>query len=160
MTAFMETARRWWWGRTGRERQMLTVMGALLLIVGVWLLVVRPAWAWKSEAAGRRDQARMALIQVERGVARLAPGARATGGAVPVDLEPVIVASATAAGVTISTGMDEGGGLGFRAENVSSAGLFGWLAGLKASHGLGVTRLAVVENADATLSAEGAFARE
>lgn len=160
MSALLEPATRWWWSRTERERQMLAVMALIAAGVLVWLLVVRPAWAWREAAADRRAEARVTLLQVDAGVRRL-PRVLDAGTALksaPSDIEPLVRQSAEAAGLVITTGMDPTGGLGFRADRTTSAQLFPWLAALKAQHGLEVSRLAVVENADATLQVDGGFA--
>lgn len=157
MSAFFEPATRWWWSRTDRERQMLVVMAFIAAAVLAWLLVVCPAWAWREAAAGRRAEARTTLLQVEAGVRRLAPNAdgdQRTKSAAS-DIEPLVSQSAQAAGLAITTGMDPSGGLGFRADRTTSGQIFPWFAALKAEHGLEVSRLAVVENADATLQVDG-----
>lgn len=159
MTALFDPATRWWWSRTHRERQMLAVMALIAAGVFLWLLVVRPAWAWREAAAERRAEARATLLQVDAGVRRLPknPDA-AVAKTAPTDIEPLVRQSAEAAGLVITTGMDPSGGLGFRADRTTSAQLFPWLMTLKAEHGLEVSRLAVVENADATLQVDGGFA--
>lgn len=159
MIALFEPATRWWWSRTDRERQMLAVMALIAAVVFVWLLVVRPAWAWREAAAERRAEARTTLLQIDAGVRRLpkSPNAAAAARTIPTDIEPLIRQSAEAAGLVITTGMDSSGGLGFRADKMTSVQLFSWLMTLKAEHGLEVSRLAVVENADATLQVDGGF---
>lgn len=159
MSTLFDPATRWWWSRTDRERQMLAVMALIAAGVLVWLLVVRPAWNWREAAAERRAEARVTLLQVDAGVRRLprTPGGGSLKSA-PSDIEPLVRQSAEAAGVVITTGMDPTGGLGFRADGTTSAQVFPWLAALKAEHGLEVSRLAVVENADATLQVDGGFA--
>lgn len=160
MSGFLEPVTRWWWSRTDRERQMLAVMALIAAAVLAWLLILRPAWAWRAAAAERRTEARSTLLQVDAGVRRLA---QKTDGATaaqtgPTDIEPLVIRTAEAAGVIITTGMDPSGGLGFRADRTTSAQIFPWLTALKAQHGLEVSRLTVVENADATLQVEGGFA--
>lgn len=158
MSTFFEPATRWWWSRTERERQMLAVMALIAAGVLVWLVVVRPAWAWREAAAERRAEARISLLQVDAGVRRLprVPGG-ATLKSAPSDIESLVRQSAEAAGLVVTTSMDPSGGLGFRVDRTTSAQLFPWLAALKAEHGLEVTRLSVVENADATLQVDGGF---
>lgn len=159
MSALFDPAARWWWSRTERERQMLAVMMLLIAGVLVWLLVVRPAWNWREAAAERRGQARLTLLKVDAGVRRLPrePGRNASGAS-QSEIEPLVRQSAEAAGIVITTGMDPEGGLGFRADTTTSAQVFPWLAALEADHGLEVSRLAVVENADASLQVDGGFA--
>lgn len=159
MTRLFEPARRWWWSRTDRERQMLAVMVLLVAAVLAWLAVVRPAVAWREVAAERRVEARETLLKVDAGLRRLSRQPKDSPAA-PADATrraDLVTQTASAAGVSITTGMDASGGLGFRAERTTSAQLFPWLAKLQAEHGFEVSRLTVVENADATLQAEGAF---
>jgi general secretion pathway protein M len=159
MTAILVSLNRWWWSRTARERQMLAVMLVLLVGVAAWLLVIKPAWAWREDAAMRHADARSGAAHVQSGLARLGTEAKGGEATARADIAPLVESSAQAAGLSITTGMDAAGGLSFRAEKATSAQLFGWLAGLKADHGLDVDHLAVIENADATLSAEGGFAQ-
>lgn len=150
----------WWDGRTVRERRMLAVMVLLLAAVFVWLAVVRPALMWRAEAAHQRAIAQADLAFVHAGLGQLTPkpaGAPATADA--GGLEPLVVQTAQAAGLTVTTGMDPSGRLGFRIANGSSAAVFGWLAGLQTAHGVEVVSLGVVENTDATLQVEGGLAR-
>ena len=157
MSDIIGKARAWFDGRTVREQQMLGVMVLVIALCAIWLLIIQPLWAWKAEAAERRVQAEtdMAYVQAQVG----AVPKRATSAADGTAIEPLVVKAAQAAGLTIVTGMDQSGSFGFSAANVSSAALFGWLAELKTRHGIDAVRLDIVENADATLTAEGALAR-
>ncbi|QIF81675.1 MULTISPECIES: type II secretion system protein GspM [Brevundimonas] len=159
MSAVFDPATRWWWSRTDRERQMLAVMVLLIAGVLIWLVVVRPMWSWREAAAERREEARITLLKVDAGVRRLSRdlGREGSKGS-SADIEPVIRQSAEVAGLVVTTGMDPSGGLGFRVDSTTSAQIFPWLAALKDEHGLEVSRLAVVENADATLQVDGGFA--
>lgn len=150
----------WWDGRTPRERRMLAVMAVLLAAMFVWLAVIRPALTWRAEAAHQRTIAEADLAAVHAGLGQLEPkpaGASATTDA--GGLEPLVIQTAGAAGLTITTGMDPSGRLGFRVASGSSAAIFGWLAGLQTAHGVEVVSLGVVENTDATLQVEGGLAR-
>lgn len=158
MSGLYGSLAQWWESRTVREQRMLMVMGAALGVFLVWLLVVRPALGWQSAAAERRLAAANELTDVRAGLVRLARAP--TAATAPAGgIEPVVQQAAAQAGLTITTAMDASGGLGFRASNASGAQLFGWLDALNRNHGLEVSRLSIAENADATLNAEGAFAR-
>ena len=156
MNGVIDSARAWFDGRTVREQRMLGLMVLVIVLCAVWLLIVQPLWAWKAEAAERRVQAETDLAFVQPQVGAL-PTATATSDGPAI--EPLAVQAAQTAGLTIVTGMDATGTFGFTAANVSSAALFGWLAELKSRHGIDAVRLDIVENADATLTAEGALAR-
>jgi general secretion pathway protein M len=162
MNGVVDNARAWFDGRTVREQRMLGLMVLVIVLCAVWLLVVQPLWTWKAEAAERRVQAEtdLALVQRQVGVLPKAKAkAKATATSDGPAIEPLAVQAAETAGLTIVTGMDATGTFGFTAANVSSAALFGWLAELKSRHGIDAVRLDIVENADATLTAEGALAR-
>ncbi|HZW16507.1 MAG TPA: type II secretion system protein GspM [Brevundimonas sp.] len=147
-----------WDGRTRRERQMLTVMALLVAAVVVWLGIVRPLDGWRHEAAGDRARAEAHLIEVRTALTRLASGTEGEGRATDArGLEPMLLQTAEAAGLQLTTGMDPSGRFGFRAANAPSAAVFGWLAALQTTHGLQPVSLSVVENADASLQVEGAF---
>lgn len=158
MTAASATLMGWWDGRTVRERRMLAVMSALIVAVLAWLLVVRPAWGWRADAAERLATARAERTEVAAGLRALAPAAaRPPRAANAEGLEPLVRRTALAAGLTVDLGMDPDGGLGFRITGARSAQVFGWLAVLEADHDVQVRSLGVVENADATLNVEGAL---
>lgn len=155
MNAMIQSTSLWWDGRSVRERRMLAVMTLLIAGVLVWLLVVRPAWAWREAAAGRRVEATATLGRIESGLARRAPAARAAP--MPLaDVEQAARGAAEAAGVAgMTLSVDGQGGLAFEAAGVSSAALFGWLSTLKSEFGVDTRSLTVVENADASLDAQG-----
>lgn len=158
MNEVIDRARAWFDGRTVREQRMLGLMVLVIVLCAVWLLIVQPLWTWKAEAAERRVQAETDLAFVQRQVGAL-PNA-ATTSSDGSAIEPLAMQAARTAGLTIVTGMDATGTFGFTAANVSSAALFGWLTELKTRHGIDAVRLDIVENADATLTAEGALARQ
>jgi len=147
-----------WDGRTRREQRMLAVMALLVAAVVVWLGIVRPLTGWREQAADDRARAETRLVEVRTALTRLAP---ATGGkARTLDargLEPVVLQTAEAAGLQLTTGMDPSGRLGFRAANAPGAAVFNWLGALETTHGVQPVSLSVVENADASLQVEGAF---
>ena len=151
MASRMGSLMAWWDGRTLRERRMLAVMVLGILAVLAWLLVVRPAWSWRADAAQARAVAEADLAKVERVSSRLTPRGENT---VPVDIQAAVAEANAATGLTPVMGMSPDGGLGFTLTNVSTAAAFGWLADLHARK-VDVASLAVVENADATVSIEG-----
>lgn len=155
MSAIIGKVRAWFDGRTVREQRMLGFMVLVIALCAVWLLIIQPLWAWKADAAERRVQAEtdLAYVRAQVGAVPKRAAAAADGPAI----EPLAVQAAQTAGLAIVTGMDQSGSFGFTASNVSSAALFGWLAELKTRHGIEAVRLDIVENADATLTAEGAL---
>lgn len=150
----------WWETRTIREQRMLTVMAVLVGAVFFWLAVVRPMLGWRDQAATDRVAAETDLAWVQAGLRLTTPIAVARP-VIDVDgFEPLVLRTAEAAGLEVTTGMDASGRLGFRTPNASSSALFGWMSVLERDHGITVVSLGVVENTDATLQAEGALLRQ
>lgn len=146
----------WWDGRSVREQRMLTVMGLLIAAVLIWLLILRPAWAWREAAAERRVEATADLTRIEAGLAARAP--TKSGTPMPLaEVEQAARSAAEAAGLTVALSVDGEGGIAFDASGVTSAALFGWLASLKTEYGVETRDLTVIENADATLDASGSL---
>ena len=156
MNRMIQSIGLWWDGRSAREQRMLGIMGLLIAAVLIWLLVVRPAFAWREAAAERRIEATAGLTRIESGLAARAP--TKAGAAMPLaEVEQAARSAAEAAGLGVTLSVDEAGGIGFDAPGVTSAALFGWLASLKADYGVEARDLTVIENADATLDASGAL---
>ncbi|MBB3871392.1 type II secretion system protein GspM [Brevundimonas mediterranea] len=154
MNGLMSQAAAWWDGRTLREQRMLTVMGLAIAAVLVWLLIVRPAWTWRADAAEARAVAEADLALVQTATGRMV---RTDAASSDVDVAAVVAEVGSITGVTPVMGMSPDGGLGFSLTNVSSTAAFGWLAALH-DRKVEATTLNVVENADATISVEGALA--
>ena len=156
MNRMIQSIGLWWDGRSVREQKMLAIMGLLIAAVLIWLLVVRPAWAWREAAAERRIEATAGLTRIESGLAARAP--TKAGAAMPlVEVEQAARSAAEAAGLTVALTVDEAGGIAFDASGATSAALFGWLASLKTEYGVETRDLTVIENADATLDASGSL---
>ena len=156
MNAFndqVKAARVWWDGRTAREHVMLGVLGGVLALVLAWFLILAPLLAWKARAADRLD----AAVQTHA-LASAAAGIDTSGGVArtPAEIEALLTGSAVEAGVAVQVAV-EGGGVSFAVESVETARLFGWIAALERA-GLTIASLSVLENADATLQAQGAVA--
>ncbi|WP_395943815.1 type II secretion system protein GspM [Brevundimonas sp.] len=152
MNGLISQAAAWWDGRTLRERRMLMVMGLAVAAVLVWLLVVRPAWAWRADAAEARAVAEADLALVRTATGRLSGGETDA----EVDVSAVVAEVSAASALTPVMGMSADGGLGFSLTNVSSTAAFGWLGALH-ERKVETTTLNVIENADATISVEGAL---
>ena len=156
MTVFSEqvkAARVWWDGRTAREHVMLGVLGGVLALVLAWFLILAPLLAWKTGAADRLD----AAVQTHA-LASAAAGIDASGGVArtSADVEALLADSAAEAGVAVQV-TAASGGVSFAVESAETALLFGWIAALERA-GLTIASLSVLENADATLQAQGTVA--
>ncbi|MNE31640.1 General secretion pathway, M protein [compost metagenome] len=156
MNRMIQSIGLWWDGRSVREQRMLAVMGLLIAAVLIWLLIVRPAFAWRAAAAERRVEATASLTRIESGLAARTP--TKAGAPMPLaEVEQAARSAAEAAGLNVTLSVDEAGGIGFDAPGVTSAALFGWLSALKTEYGVDVADVTVIENADATLDATGAL---
>ena len=156
MNRMIQSIGLWWDGRSVREQRMLAVMGLLIAAVLIWLLIVRPAFAWRAAAAERRVEATASLTRIESGLAARTP--TKAGAPMPLaEVEQAARSAAETAGLNVTLSVDEAGGIGFDAPGVTSAALFGWLSALKTEYGVDVADVTVIENADATLDATGAL---
>ncbi len=90
--------RRWWAGRTSRERTLLSAMFVLAALVLAWLLLVRPLNAGLADARARHDLAVLNLAEVRAQAAaiRRIEGRRSPTLAEPLDA--LISRAATEAG--------------------------------------------------------------
>ena len=156
MNRMIQSIGLWWDGRSVREQRMLALMGLLIAAVLIWLLIVRPAFAWRAAAAERRVEATASLTRIESGLAARTP--TKAGAPMPLaEVEQAARSAAETAGLNVNLSVDEAGGIGFDAPGVTSAALFGWLSALKTEYGVDVADVTVIENADATLDATGAL---
>ena len=154
MNRMIQSIGLWWDGRSVREQRMLMVMGLLVAAVLIWLLVLRPAWAWREAAAERRVEATASLTRIETGLADQTP-TEAKAILALAEVEQAARSAAEAAGLSIVLSVDGQGGIAFDGSGVASAALFGWLSTLKTDYGVETRAVTVVENADATLDATG-----
>lgn len=153
MNAMIQSAGLWWSGRSVREQRMLGVMGALIIAVLAWLVVVRPAWGWREGAADRRLVAEARLHSIET---RLAQAVTKDRPAMALaDVEQAARASAETAGLEVVLSVARTGRIAFVAQGATAPVLFGWLAALNDDYHVTTRTLSVIENADATLDAEG-----
>lgn len=142
----------WLDGRTPRERIMLIVCGALLIGVLCWLLIYRPVAAWAEQAADSRFAAARDEAVVTAALAEVrAPADPDAAG----DITQKVQQTAVGHGLTPNLAMAANGDLGFTLAGAPVGPAFGWLADMERD-GLRVTSLSVVENADSTVTVEGA----
>lgn len=142
----------WLDGRTPRERVMLLGCTGLAAAVLCWLLIYRPLQAWRETAADQR----FAAVAEETAVASALSGAGASRPAALVgSINALVEATAAEAGVTPDLAMAANGDLGFAASSVPTGAAFVWLAAME-RQGLTITSLSVIENADSTVTVEGA----
>ncbi len=141
----------WWQGRSARERMLLAIMAALLALVLVWLLVVRPL-SDALDAAQRRHAA--AVVALAEARAQGAPVAAASAVAPSLPIDSLIGRSANEAGFTGARITAQGPARAHVAIDAARApALFGWIASLE-QQGLVVATLRARGNADRTLAME------
>jgi general secretion pathway protein M len=158
VNGLIDGARDWWAGRSQREQRMLAVMGGALALFFLWFAVVQPIVGWRAAAEERLIRARNEQAVIVDGLARL----KGRGGARPLAAAaalPVAEAAAAAAGLTPQLQPDgTGRRLAFTIDSAPAPAVLGWLAALERDHGMRVAELTVVENADATVQAQGTLA--
>lgn len=154
MMTVSNTLRQWWGDRTARERALLGVCGLLVVGTLLWLLVYRPVHAWREQAADARRASAVREAVVLSAIAEMAKAPATFEG----DLEVLVNQMAQQSGVSPVLGMAENGDLGFRLDSTPVQPAMRWLAALEQA-GARVTSLSVVENADATVTVEGAVSR-
>ena len=148
--------RGWFAQRSVREQRLLLAMGALFLIVFVWIGLFRPIGDRLSDARERHGQAVIALaatraqadliLSLQRAAAPLQPG---------VALDELVKRAAAEGGFTAAAVTADGAGrANISIGAVRPPAFFGWLADLQRRYGLVVDRLSVRTNGDATLSVE------
>ena len=138
----------WWEARSARERLLLGIMVALLALLLVWLIVVRPLADALDAARQRHGAAVVALAEAR---------ARTPAMAGPAAAEPadaIVARTASEAGFTGARIARQGAaGATVAVDAARPQALFGWVAAME-RHGLVVERLRAQANQDHTLSAE------
>ncbi|HYI38700.1 MAG TPA: type II secretion system protein GspM [Allosphingosinicella sp.] len=143
-----------WLARTPRERWLLGVMLALVGLVVVWLLILRPLSDMLSTAKQRHGDAVAALAEArsQAGAISVLERNRPAPFAGPIDT--AVAAAASEAGFQLSGLQSEGQGrVSLAIGAAKPQALFGWIAALEAQ-GYIVQSLTVSSNPDRTLSAQ------
>jgi general secretion pathway protein M len=143
-----------WLARTSRERWLLAVMLALVALVLVWLLILRPLSDMLSAARQRHGEAVAGLAEARSQAAAIAAleKDRPAPSAGPIDL--AVAAAASEAGFQLSGLQPEGAGrVSLAIGSAKAQALFGWVARLE-GQGYIVQSLTVTSNPDRTLSAQ------
>ena len=147
----------WWAGRTVRERWLLLVMLALIVLVIGWLGIVRPLGNAQTDARLRLETAATALAEAR---ARAAVGAEAPRPAATAQppIDALLARTASDAGFA-NARIDAQSPT--RASVVIEAGrpqaVFGWIGALE-GQGITVEGLRARPNQDRTIQLEANFA--
>lgn len=148
-----ETLRAWWITRSTREQRLLLVMFALVGVVLIWLLVLRPLADLRADAEQRHGEAVTALAEARARTA-LSSAPTATPP-LPIDSllartssdagfpnARIVAQSPAQASITIEAGRPQA--------------VFGWVRGLEAQ-GVVVQSLRARANQDRTIFVEASF---
>ena len=147
----------WWRLRSAREQRLLLAMAVLALVVGIWLLVIRPLGLALDAARERHGAAVIAAAEVKRNAALLRGAGRAGSPALAGAVGAIIAQSASEAGFPIDRLEPQGATRATIAiEAVRPQAFFAWLARMEAA-GLVVERVSATPNRDQTLAVQAAF---
>lgn len=150
-----------WHARPPREQMLLSVLGALLIGLGYWLLVLAPARAGAQAARDRYVAASESLMEVEAGVARisgLSGVAANTGPGNAGSLRAELARSAEAAGLKITRLQpDNDGAVAVWLEPAPPPAVFAWIGGLYRDGGISVKRLSLAKGENGLAQAQIAF---
>jgi general secretion pathway protein M len=142
-----------WLARTPRERWLLGVMLALVGLVIVWLVVLRPLSDMLSAARQRHGEAVAALAEARAQSAAIAALERNRPASFAGPIDTAVAAAASQAGFQLSGVQPEGQGrVSLAIGAAKPQALFGWVARLEAQ-GYIVHSLTATSNPDRTLSA-------
>lgn len=146
-----------WLARTPRERWLLGMMMALVALVLVWLLILRPLGDMLSAARQRHGEAVAALAEARSQAAAIAALERNRPASFEGPIDTAIAAAASEAGFQLSGVQPEGPGrVSIAIGAAKPQALFGWVAALEAQ-GYIVQSLTASSNPDRTLSAQILF---
>lgn len=142
----------WWRARNLRERRLLATAGALLALVLVWFLAIRPLMDARATSEARLRAATTALAEARADAAALRPSGG--GEAAPTPLAPFVTQSATEQGFTnITVTGDQANRVSIASPQVRPAAFFGWIGQLEA-RGIVVDSLTAGANADRTIAVQ------
>jgi general secretion pathway protein M len=146
-----------WLARTPRERWLLGMMLALVALVLVWLLILRPLGDMLSAARQRHGEAVAALAEARSQAAAIAALERNRPAPFEGPIDSALSAAASEAGFQLSGVQPEGPGrVSIAIGAAKPQALFGWIAALEAQ-GYIVQSLTASSNPDRTLSAQILF---
>lgn len=143
-----------WRARTPRERWLIALMLALLALVAVWLLVLRPLGDIKAAARQRHEAAVAALADARADAAAIGALERRRPAPIAGPLDIAVARAAAEAGFQLSRLQAEGAGrVALTIDAARPQALFGWLGAME-RRGLIVERLSATGNGDRTLAAQ------
>ena len=155
MARVVQGRRGWWEARSLRERRLLTVMAALLALLLVWLLVIRPLSDARAAADARLTAAvtDLARARAEASAVRQV-ASPANNNPVPLPVDGFLMESGGEQGFTnLQVVADGASRATISMANVRPPAFFGWIGQLEA-RGLVVESLGATANADQTIAVQ------
>ncbi len=150
----IDAALLWWADRSGRERTMLSVMGALLAIALLWFTVLAPVFRSAQLAQIRHDQAVTDAATVANKARALKAAMAAPPAALDGPLQAIISQSAGAAGFALSRADAVGtDAVSITLVSAKSPAFFAWLNGLN-DQGVFADQISIRTNNDATIAVD------
>lgn len=145
----------WWRSRTVRERRMLAVMGATILLVLAWFALVRPMMDARAAAEARLLAATTELAQIRADAAALRQAAAPGAARVPLPLAGFVGTSAAEQGfANLAVSGDRQDAALMASPQVRPAPFLAWIGQLE-SRGIVVRSLTMRANADQTIAVQG-----
>ncbi len=148
----MSNLMSWYQGRSLRERRLILVMLALLVVTIIWAGVVRPVRDGLASSRERYAGAIARLGEVQREVAQVKAIQRARPRGVEGPLVDAIRARADEAGFTLTSLEPDGNSVRIAIATAKPGALLSWIATLEAD-GLLVDASTITGNGDGTVSA-------
>lgn len=148
----MNSLTAWYQGRSLRERRLILVMLALLVVTILWAGIIRPVRDGLVSTRERHASAEVRLGEVQRQVAQVKAIQRGRPRAPEGPLVDAIRTRADEAGFSLSSLEPEGNNVRIGIATAKPGALLGWIAGLEAD-GLLVEASTITGNGDGTVSA-------
>jgi general secretion pathway protein M len=148
----MNSLTAWYQGRSLRERRLILVMLALLVVTILWAGIIRPVRDGLESTRERHASAEVRLSEVQRQVAQVKAIQRGRPRAPEGPLVDAIRTRADEAGFSLSSLEPEGNNVRIGIATAKPGALLGWIAGLEAD-GLLVEASTITGNGDGTVSA-------
>jgi general secretion pathway protein M len=148
----MNSLTAWFQGRSVRERRLILVMLALLVLTILWGGIIRPVRDGLESARERHAGAEVRLGDVQRQVAQVKAIQRGRPRAPEGPLADAVRSRADEAGFALSSLEPDGSGVRIGIATAKPGALLGWIAALEAD-GLLVGASTITGNGDGTVSA-------
>lgn len=150
----IERLRTWFNGRSLRERRLLLIMAALLVLTIIWAGIIRPIGDGLSSSRERHSNAVLALADTQARLATLKSLNANRPAPLGQPLDAYIRQSANNAGFEPSNVSAQGNDrVQISIATARSGALLAWLADLDAA-GVIVTNINITNNGDQTVSAQ------